>query len=153
MLSRKKFKGGAGCRHVYLLDSLISSTFAACCLTQPLWVWWDAHSWDLPGGTPHRNAWDRQGLDLEVLSRDSVCVWICKSQTVVLFIYIMYIFCFHMGLSDLCWDLKTARREEHSLGNNSQMVSLIELRKRGIHSDFRDNVLCPLSGLSWLLRQ
>ena len=58
-----------------------------------------------------------------------------------------------MGLSNLCWDLKTARREEHSFGRNSQMVSLIEFRKRRIHSDFRDKVLCPLSGLSWWLRQ
>ena len=82
----------------------------------------------------------------------SVCGSV-KHRLLLLFIYIMCTFCFHMGLSDLRWDLKSTRREEHSFGRNSQTVSLIELRKRGIHSDFRDKVLYPSSGFSWWLRQ
>ena len=41
----------------------------------------------------------KKGLDLEVLFRDTGCVWIYKSQMVDA-IYLF--FCFHMGLSDLC---------------------------------------------------
>ena len=81
-----------------------------------------------------------------MLFRDSVCGSV-NHRLLLLFIYIMYIFCFHMGLSDLCSDLKTARREEHSFGRNSQMVSLIEFRKREIHSDFRDRKIDAKSSL------
>lgn len=56
-------------------------------------------AWALPGGNTHRNTWDRQGLDLEVLFRDTGCVWIYTSQMVDA-VYLF--FCFHMALSDLC---------------------------------------------------